>query len=314
MTSAPRDPNPPDPRLDPQVAHRLRDLSLLVSLPQITLRLIDLLARPNATLKDLREVVEMDPALTAKIISLANSTHYSLRSKVKTVERAISIVGCQELGLLAMGLGLTETFNVSQAPKGFDVESLWIHSLAVSWISQRLANRLGTVEPGEAMIAGLLHEIGVIILVSKFPLLFQRLLDLILAGRRGLEAEDALKIRHEIIGCELAVQWKLPEVFQEAIMWHHAPEKAIWHKPIVAMTALADVLTNKIGFSLATEFCDADMGYSLATIGLSPADLQVFIRETLIAIKNVLPLWRQILKIEPPDVGKSRFSSLMAGS
>ncbi|MDR0548797.1 MAG: HDOD domain-containing protein [Deltaproteobacteria bacterium] len=309
---APREGKTPDSRLDPQVAHRLKELSLLVSLPQITVRLIQLISQPNSSLQELRGVVERDPALTAKVISLANSTYYSLRNPTKTVERAITIIGFQELGLLALGLGLTETFNVSLAPKGFDVESLWIHSLAVSWVSQRLANKLKSVESGEAMIAGLLHEIGTIVLVSKFPLLFQRLLDLILAGRPGLEAESVLKIRHEIVGHELASLWKLPEGYQEAILCHHNPELAGRYKVLAAMVALADVLAHKIGFGLPTEVCEVDLGYSLKTLGLTPGDLQEFIRETIVAAKDILPLWRQLLKTgEPTTTQKSRFSALI---
>jgi HD-like signal output (HDOD) protein len=293
------------------VTYRLRDLSHLVSLPQITLRLMNLISRPDSTIKELREVVERDPALTAKIISLANSAHYALRTPVKTVERAITIVGCQELGFMAMGLGLTEAFNVSLAPKGFDAESLWIHSLAVSWIAQRLADRLKSAEIGEAMIAGILHELGTIVLVSKFPLLFQRLLDLILAGRPGLEAESALKIRHELVGYELAKLWKLPDAYQESILYHHLPERARRHQALVAMIALADALAHKIGFSLTTEICEVDLGYSLKALGFSAADLQAFIRETIVATRDILPLWRELLKTGEPMAGKSRFSSLM---
>jgi HD-like signal output (HDOD) protein len=301
----------PDSRLDPQVAHRLRDLSLLVSLPQISLRLIDLIGDPNTSVRDLRDVVEMDPALTAKVISLANSTYYAVRVPVKTVERAITIIGYQELGLMSLGMGLTETFNVSTGPRGFDSESLWIHSLAVSWLGQRLAIQIKTVEPGEAMIAGLLHELGLIVLVSKFPLIFQKLLDLILAGQIGLEAESALMIRHELVGFELACMWKLPKVYLESILYHHQPEKAKDHKVIVALTSLADILANKIGFGLQTEVLEADPDYILQTIGLSPVDLQAFIRQTILASKDVLPLWRQMLKAQSPSVAsKSRFSSL----
>jgi HD-like signal output (HDOD) protein len=303
-----------DGRLDPQVTHRLRDLSVLVSLPQVTLRLMSLISNPNTSVKEVQEVLERDPALTAKIISLANSTYYSVRTPVKTVERAITIIGYQELGLLAMGLGLSETFNITTSPKGFDWESLWIHSLAVSWLSQRLAQRVGLAEIGEPMVAGLLHELGIIILVSKFPSQFQNLLDLILAGQSGLEAEKALRIRHELIGYELARQWKLPEVYQEVILYHHCPDKAPRYKQVVAMTALADALSHKLGFGLMTEVLEVDLAYYLEALGLSVLELQGFIKDTLLVANEVSPLWRQLLRFGEPSASKSRFSSLMKES
>jgi HD-like signal output (HDOD) protein len=289
-------------------------MSLLVSLPSIASRLNNLISDPQTSVKTVREVVEMDPALTAKVISLANSSYYSVRTAVKTVDRAITIIGYQELGVMALGLGLTETFNMSSAPKDFDVESLWLHCLATSWLGQRLASRIGFPEVGEVMIAGLLHELGVIILVSKFPILFQTLMDLILAGQSWLVAENALKARHELVGHELAKLWKLPEVYQQAILFHHAPEMATSHKIIVAATSLADALAHKIGFGLKTEVNEVDLGYSLNTLGMTPFTLQSFIRETISKIEEITPMWRQMVKTSERVPDKAGFSSLMDNS
>jgi HD-like signal output (HDOD) protein len=286
-------------------------MSLLVSLPSITLRLMSLITDPNSSVKDLREVVEKDPALAAKVISLANSSYYSVRSPIKTVDRAITIIGYQELGFMAMGLGLNETFNINAAPEDFDGEGLWLHSLAVSWLAQRLAMKIGFPDSGEAMIAGLLHELGIIILVSKFPLLFQKLMDLILAGHNWLAAENALKIRHDLVGYELAKLWKLPEVYQEAILYHHVPERARQNKVLVAMTSLSDALSSKIGFGLKTEINEVDLGYSLSALSLTPYALQDFIRETIGKINEALPMWRQLLKSAQRPTNNSRFSSLI---
>jgi HD-like signal output (HDOD) protein len=304
-------------RLDPQVAHRLRDLSVLVSLPQVSMRLINLISEPQTSIRQLQAVVERDPALAAKVISLANSAYYSLRSPVLTVDRAITIIGYQELGFMALGLGLTETFDLNSVPGEFDGEGLWIHCLAVSWLCQELIRRTGLAEPGEAMIAGLLHDLGTIILVSKFPVQFQHLLELILAGRPGLEAENTLKLRHELVGYELACQWKLPQIYKDAILFHHRPDKVpAGSRYITAAVALADILAHKIGFEVKTECLEVDLGGCLKTLKLSAADLQNFIREMLLASKEILPLWHQMLRRQDPKSGppaKSKFSSLISG-
>jgi HD-like signal output (HDOD) protein len=303
-------------RLDPQVAHRLRDLSLLVSLPQITLNLINLISDAGTTNKQLQAVVELDPALTAKVISLANSAFYSVRTPVLTVDRAITIIGYQELGLMALGLGLSETFDLSTVPMGFDGESLWIHSLAVSWLSREMGRRFGLIEPGEAMIAGLLHDLGTIILVSKFPVQFQHLLELIVAGQPGLEAENTLKLNHEMVGYELACLWKLPLIYRESILFHHRPQRAPEKSRIMAtIVAMADILVRKIGFDLKTEDGSLDLGYCLKTLHLSPESLQTFIREMLLGSQKVVPLWQQMIKHghHKPTPPRTKFSSLMEG-
>ncbi|MDR1166774.1 MAG: HDOD domain-containing protein [Deltaproteobacteria bacterium] len=299
--------------IDPQVLHRLPDIGRLVSLPKTTYTLLSLLVDENTLPSDLEKVLEQDPALAAKVISLSNSAFYSLESPVSSLHRAILVIGFKELEFMAMGLGLSETFDLSQVPAGFDGEGLWLHSLAVSWIARELAAITGVAEASEAMITGLLHELGLIILVSKFPLQFQQLLELVSAGMSFFEAEAALGLKHGAIGFLLARNWNLPEIFQEGILYHHNPEEAPRHQKVAALVALADNLAHKAGFPMKMETLDLDLSFILPTLSLPVEKLQNFIKDLMVTMPRIQPIWIQMMKSAPkPDRGvKARFQSLL---
>jgi HD-like signal output (HDOD) protein len=311
-------PIPPDQddlvnSIDAHVAHRLPDIGRLVSLPQTTFTLLSLLMDEKTVPKDLQKVLERDPALAAKVISLSNSAFYALENPVSTLDRAILVIGFKELEFMAMGLGLSETFDLSQLPRGFDGEGLWLHSLSVSWIAREIAHMTKAVEPSEAMITGLLHELGIIILVSKFPMQFQQLLELVDAGMSFFEAEGALGLRHNVIGYLLARNWNLPRVFLDGILYHHKPELCPNDQRIAAVISLADNLAHKAGFPMKLEPLELDLPYILSVINLSVEDLQSFVKNLMATMPQIQPIWIQMMKAGAKRDGgsKNRFSSLM---
>ncbi|MDR3152986.1 MAG: HDOD domain-containing protein [Deltaproteobacteria bacterium] len=303
-------------QIDAQVAHRLPDIGRLVSLPHTMYTLLSLLMDEKTQPKDLERVLEQDPALAAKVISLSNSAFYGLTTPVSTIERAILIIGFKELEFMAMGLGLSETFDLSQIPKGFNGEELWLHSLSVSWIARELAVITKVCEPSEAMITGLLHELGVIILVSKFPQQFQQLLELTDAGVPFLDAEKSLGLSHAIIGYLLARNWNLPEVFQQGILYHHSPRTCPGRKEMAALVNLSDNLAHKAGNPMRLEDPEIDLAYALEVINLSPANLQNFVKVLMTSLPQVQPMWIQMMRAgarKPGPETKGRFSSLLSG-
>jgi HD-like signal output (HDOD) protein len=209
--------------LEPQLKARINELCRLSAPPHGTLELMRLLQDERTTPEQLQKLVEQDPALSAKVISLGNSSYYGLRTPVKTIARAIVVIGFRELQFLALGLGLAESFDLRQAPKNFDGQALWLHSLSVAWVANEAAHVSGQVVPGEAMLAGLLHNIGQIVLVTKFPDQYQLLMKAVAGGKTYLEAEAGLGFGHEMLGCILARNWAMPQYLQDVIRCHHRP-------------------------------------------------------------------------------------------
>ena len=315
MDDGPITPATPETPVDLQVQRRLADIGRLVSLPQTTFKLLSLLMEERTSARDLQSIVETDPALTAKIISLSNSAVYSVREPVSNIARAITIIGFSELEILALGVGLSETFDLRKVPKGFDGESLWMHCLAVAWIARELAECTQAADPGEAMIAGILHELGILTLISKFPVHFQQLLDLTNSGMGLRKAENTLSLRHEVIGYHLARNWSLPSVFQDVILNHHTPWAAGRFRPQASIINLADNLAHKTGYALKIEELDVNLPDILGVLKLSVADLQALVKKIISNITKVEPLWQDIIRGSKSESRKSSgLTSIMNSS
>jgi HD-like signal output (HDOD) protein len=282
--------------IDPQVALRVKEIGRLATLPQITWKLMRLLSDENTTSDDLQEVVEQDPALSAKVISLGNSAYYGLRTPAHTISRAIVIIGFKELEFLALGLGLADTFDLRKVPYGFDGEGLWLHSLSVSWTAREVAAATRLADPGEAMLAGLLHNLGQIMIVTHFTVQLQRLMNYVAEGHAFAEAEADLGLWHEAVGYLLAKNWGMPQYLQDVILYHHRPEIAVDSRNIVAVTNLAVQLVSQTYYGLAYETPPPGAPTYLDVLpSMSRGDKDKILEK----IKNTLPLmaptWLQML-------------------
>ena len=282
--------------IDPQVSSRIKEIGRLSTLPQVTWELMRLLSDESTTPEDLQKVVEQDPALSAKVISLGNSAYYGLRTPATTISRAIVIIGFKELEFLALGLGLADTFDLRKVPYGFDGEALWLHSLSVSWAAREVAAATRLVDPGEAMLAGLLHNLGQIMLVTHFTVQLQRLMNYVGEGHSFTQAEADLGLWHEAIGYLLAKNWGMPQYLQDVILYHHRPELATSNHNTVAVINLALQLVGMTDFGLEHEIPGEDGPSYVDVMPQMSKDEKDKILEK---IKNTLPLmaptWVQMM-------------------
>ncbi|UQZ87957.1 hypothetical protein C4J81_01485 [Deltaproteobacteria bacterium Smac51] len=282
--------------IDPQVSSRIKEIGRLSTLPQVTWELMRLLGDENTTPDDLQKVVEQDPALSAKVISLGNSAYYGLRTPATTISRAIVIIGFKELEFLALGLGLADTFDLRKVPHGFDGEGLWLHSLSVSWTAREVAAATRLVDPGEAMLAGLLHNLGQIMLVTHFTVQLQRLMNYVNEKRSFLEAEADLGLWHEAIGYLLAKNWGMPKYLQDVILYHHRPDIATGSKSTVEVVNLAIQLVSMTDFGLEHETQPADSPTYLDIMPkMNKDDKEKILEKIKITLPLMAPTWLQMM-------------------
>jgi HD-like signal output (HDOD) protein len=268
------------------VQRRIFGIKRLAAMPQVVWRLTQALADERITINILSQIIQSDQALTSKVLSLVNSAYYGFATKIATVERAAMLLGFQELQLLALGAGLSDVFDLKKAPAEFDVEGLWLHCLAVSWLSNKLAETCRYPTPGEVMISGLLHDLGKLVLVTHLGDLFQDMLELEREGVPYHEAESLLFLHHVIIGFWLGKRWDLPEIHLEAIRYHHAPSPNLPHHVTTYIVHLADRVAKQMGFGLAQASRDVStIPYSKA-IALSEHDLRQVMK---LALKELPP-------------------------
>lgn len=205
-----------------EMVSRVEDLP---SLPAVVMELLNSIDREDIDIHVLAKKISHDQALTAKTLRLANSSFYGLQVKVTTIQQAITLLGFGCVRNLITTAALTGCFPQGRCA-GFDHKAFWRHSIATATCSKVLAMHLH-INQDFAFTAGLLHDIGQLVLVSHF----QRQVEAAIAYRNEhdcemLVAEQAvLGLDHLKVGATLAAAWNFSETLQKAIKWHHHPEE-----------------------------------------------------------------------------------------
>lgn len=221
---------------------RVRDLP---SLPAVVAELLSSMEQDDIDTHVLAAKITLDQSLTAKTLRLANSSFYGMQSKVTTIQQAISVLGFHSIRTLVTACSVTASFAPDRASK-FDLQGFWRHSVATAVCAKVLAPHL-RLNPDTAFTAGLLHDLGTLVLATRYPeqyrdmAAYQRQHDCYL-----IDAERAVfGFDHAAVGSALAAHWKFPLKIQEAVAGHHLPPTAAG-----PTFALAVYLANTIAHGL----------------------------------------------------------------
>lgn len=220
----------------------------LPSLPTVVMELLASMDQEDINIDALASKITQDQALTAKTLRLANSSFYGMAHQITTIAEAIAILGFRTVRSLATTAALIGTF-ANQAPGRFSFAPFWRHSIAAAVCARELATHL-KLNAEQAYTAGLLHDIGRLVLVTQFPRDFEG----VMTHRAQqdctlLEAEVAvLGLDHATVGQALTQHWKFPLAMQQAVAGHHAssiPEG----QALTLVIQLADALAHALDFS-----------------------------------------------------------------
>jgi len=223
------------------------DLDRLPALPEVIQNLIDYLQHPEVDVGQVAERIARDPALAAKLLRVANSSFYGLQSQVATIPDALVVLGLRAVRTLVTGAAMVTHFQ-ALAVAGYDQRAFWLHSAGTALCARVLARQIGA-NTENAYTAGLLHDIGCLILAARFPEEYHRTT----AYRARLdchliEAEhEVLAFDHAQIGAALAARWKFPAEIAAAIASHHTP----MDQPADSLAGLihvADVMAHALEF------------------------------------------------------------------
>jgi putative nucleotidyltransferase with HDIG domain len=200
----------------------IKHIGDLPSLPAVVIELLSTIEQEDIDIHMLGARIALDQSLTAKTLRLANSSFYGLQSKVTSIAQAISVLGFRSIRSLVTACAVTGSFP-DTANGSFNFKAFWRHSVATGVCAKLLAHRL-KVNPDSAFTAGLLHDIGALVLATRFPSQYEEAL----AYRKQhdcsmVEAEQAvLGLDHALVGSALAGYWKFPLAMQSAVANHHA--------------------------------------------------------------------------------------------
>jgi putative nucleotidyltransferase with HDIG domain len=203
----------------------VRNLEDLPSLPVVVMELLTSIDQEDVDISVLAKKVSHDSALTAKTLRLANSSLYGLQVKVTTIQQAITFLGFQTTRNLITAAAVTGCFAEGQC-LGFDDKAFWRHSIASAACCKVIARRL-RFNQDYAFTAGLLHDIGRLVLVSTFPKEYEAAM-----AYRSLHDSYVLDAEREVIGVDhvqagmaLAEHWNFSDTMKLAIAHHHDPDE-----------------------------------------------------------------------------------------
>jgi len=198
----------------------LKDCKELSSLPQILAEVIRVTDDEESTAGDIADVILKDPPLSARILRVVNSPYYGPVRGISTINQAVVTLGIRAVKALALSTSLYKLFDTGT--QIVDRVRFWRHSLEVAIACREIANACSYKPSEEAFVAGLMHDIGILILEANFPDQFRRIWKLIESGESSVKQEELTwGTNHARVAKFLLDQWKLPGFLGEAIAAHH---------------------------------------------------------------------------------------------
>lgn len=233
----------------------------LPAMPQVLLQILDLCDRDDVGLPEIGAVVAHDAGIAAKIVSVANSSYYRRDHPLGNIEQSLSVLGTAVVRRLALNQSVVELFGNFQKARQFDLRHFWYHALRVAVTARQLARQLGYPNQEEAYLAGLLHNVGQLALLSvapeRYPALFAQAGDETALMRRE---QAAFGLTHAQVGAWLAERWKLHGFFVDSILFHHESlDRVRDAHQLLQVVALANLCHNLAQQPDATN--DAELAY-----------------------------------------------------
>jgi putative nucleotidyltransferase with HDIG domain len=241
-------------------------------IPQVALKILRLIDNEEYEVKTLAEEIRKDQVISARTIKLCNSVAFAGSSKVESLDQALVLIGIRLLVKLVISVSVNELFGHSDLGYSLCKGGLYHHAVGTAIIAEKLADYTGSAEPGLAYTAGLLHDIGKVVLdqsiVSAYPLFYRKLFE---EEENFSDAEnEILGLDHAQVGNKLARKWLFPESLCDIIRNHHRPEKATRYLELAHVVYLADLLMSRFHSGLELERLDTEtLASRMATIGLS---------------------------------------------
>jgi len=265
------------------VTEAIKGISHIATLPEITLRIIELVENPRSTAHDLHEVIANDPALCSRILKVVNSAFYGLPGQIGSINRAIVLLGLNAVKNIAIAASLAKLFRGGELCPNFSARDLWKHSIASAAASKLVADVVNLGLPDEAFLGGLIHDIGVMVEMQHDRHKLIEVFDALDVDKEGAPAKDMLEIEatifgatHQDFGKALCAEWKFPQSFAYITGFHHNPlDLAEEHRTLACVVHIADRIAaqNALGFRLDVSNTDIS-GEIMAEINLTPEKLE----------------------------------------
>lgn len=227
----------------------------LPTLPVVAMRVLDLTARPNVSLREIAGVIENDPAIAAKVIRTVNSSFYGLTNRCGSIQQALAFLGLQTVKALVLGFSLARSIDGGGDDEvSFDFLSYWRRSIYSAAAAREIALLHKRCDPDEAFMASLVQDLGMVALWRAYGDRYLQAIDLTKGDHRRLCAieQRSFEIDHAMVGSEMVSRWRFPDSIATAVRCHHRsfeadPQAAALARTVELAGTAASVLTQRTG-------------------------------------------------------------------
>ena len=265
-----------------KLQHILKRVQALPPLPTSAMRVIALTKNPATSVKELETVIGQDPALTAGILRQANSAYYGYARRISSLQEAIVMLGFQVIQGLAMSTAVAPLLKTELMGYGVEQEGLWKHSLLTAMAAKRLCQHRKLPYGDIAFTAGLLHDIGKLIISIYVQEVGDYLLKKVTEAKLSyVELEEkVIGYDHARVGGFLARSWNLPDDLVAAISFHHSLSDAQNHAELTSVVHVANGLANSLGIGGGVDsFFNPVQQKALDLLTLKESDLELIMED-----------------------------------
>lgn len=263
--------------------------SEISSIKETITNILQIINDPVSGAKDLKEIIEVDPPLTVKLLKLANSAYYAPTNPITGIQEAIVTLGFDAVRELAISQKVCQLFANSDTFHGYSRLELWKHCLAVAILGKLIYRREFRKKGDDIYVCGLLHDLGLIVLDQFNHDEFQNVLSNFTKDNKNLtEVEDnILKYNHAEIAMNLCLEWEIPEDITYAIGFHHKPGEVDEEYEFITRTLYVAnyvIQENKIGYCDMQKPSEVIYKKCLAKLKIDSKSIAFFLKD----VKNEL--------------------------
>ncbi len=260
----------------------VRGVDSLPALPAVMGEVIRIIDDPYSTARELNEAILRDQSITAQVLRLSNSAYYGYSRRIATVDKAIGVLGFATIRDLVVAASVHNI--LSKKVKGYQIAAgdIWRHSLSCATASRAIARRVHYPEGDQVFIAGLMHDIGKVVLNNYVAEAYDEIIQRVQERRQTFsEAEESvLGFTHAAVGARVADKWNLHPDHVEAIACHHTPLDASLNPSLTAIVHIADAIIRTMGIGLGGDGLYYPLvGEALELFGLKEKDVERIISE-----------------------------------
>jgi HD-like signal output (HDOD) protein len=235
-----------------EILDKMQDLP---TLPTVYAKVTNLMNNPKSSINDIAKIIEVDQSLTSKILRLVNSSFFGFSRKVVSINQAIVLMGFNTIRNTVLSVSVFKGFS-GHTNHGFDLQQFWKHAIACGIISSVLDQKLRAGFRDEAFVAGLLHDMGKVILNRYFASEFNLTISFAKESQVSFynSERSVIGFSHDEVGEYLADKWQLPFSLVETVALHHQPDNIRSNPKLVSIINLADTMTYNLGFGFLNDF------------------------------------------------------------